>query len=196
MAFRTGTPSSPSSAPIPAKSAPKEIAREFGLKNADRAELKRILRELADSGTIKKHGKKVTERAQLPATLLADITTRDADGELIATPAEWDEAEGGEPPRIRIHIPRHARPGTMAGVGDRALLRIERVSGDDVAYRGRIIKVIDHAKTRVLGVFRAATRWRRPADPRRQEAGRQGAQYRARQIPAAQRTAISSASTS
>src|SRR6201995_3454485 len=139
----------------PGKVGTKEIAREFGLKNADRAELKRILRELADSGAIKKHGKKVTERAPLPATLLADVTTRDADGELIATPAEWDEAEGGEPQRIRIHIPRHARPGTTAGVGDRALLRIEHVSGDDVGYRGRIIKVIDHAKTRVLGVFRA-----------------------------------------
>ncbi len=139
----------------PGKVGTKEIAREFGLKNADRVELKRILRELADGGTIKKHGKKVTERAELPATLLADITTRDADGELIAAPAEWDEAEGGETPRIRIHIPRHARPGNMAGVGDRALLRIERVSGDDVGYRGRIIKVIDQAKTRVLGVFRS-----------------------------------------
>src|SRR6201995_2425656 len=139
----------------PGKVGTKEIAREFGFKNADRAELKRLLRELADTGTIKKHGKKVTEGAELPATLLADVTTRDADGELIATPAEWDEAEGGEPQRIRIHIPRHARPGTTAGVGDRALLRIEHVSGDDVGYRGRIIKVIDHAKTRVLGVFRA-----------------------------------------
>jgi ribonuclease R len=139
----------------PGKVGTREIAREFGLKNADRAELKRILRELSDKGTIKKDGKKVTETAQLPATLLADITARDNDGELIATPAEWDEAEGGEAPRIRIHIPRHARPGTMAGVGDRALLRIERVSGDDVGYRGRVIKVIDHAKTRVLGVFRS-----------------------------------------
>jgi ribonuclease R len=137
----------------PGKVGTREIAREFGLKNADRAELKRLLRELADGGTIKKHGKKVTEKAQLPATLLADITTRDADGELIATPAEW--AEGGEPPKIRIHIPRHARPGTMAGVGDRALLRIEAVSGDDVGYRGRVIKVIDNAKSRVLGVFRS-----------------------------------------
>jgi ribonuclease R len=139
----------------PGKVGTKEIAREFGLKNADRAELKRILRELADHGTIKKHGKKVAETAELPATLLADITTRDGDGELIAAPAEWEEAEGGEPPRIRIHIPRHARPGTMAGVGDRALLRVERVSGDDIAWRGRIIKVIDHAKSRVLGVFRS-----------------------------------------
>src|SRR3954468_12260912 len=78
----------------PGKVGTREIAREFGLKNADRAELKRILRDLADGGTIKKDGKTVIERAQLPATLLADITTRDADGELIATPAEWDEAEG------------------------------------------------------------------------------------------------------
>jgi ribonuclease R len=132
----------------------KEIAREFGLKNADRAELKRLLRELADQGTIKKRGKKVTETAQLPATLLADITTRDADGELIATPAEWDEAEGGEPPRIRIHIPRHARPGTTPGVGDRALLRIERVTDDDIGYRGRVLKIIDTNRQRVLGIFR------------------------------------------
>jgi ribonuclease R len=139
----------------PGKVGTKEIAREFGLRNADRAELKRILRELSDKGTIKKHGKKVTEKAQLPATLLADITRRDADGELIATPAEWDEAESGEPPKIRIHIPRHARPGTVPGVGDRALLHVEHVSGDDVHYRGRIIKVIDHAKSRVLGVFRS-----------------------------------------
>jgi ribonuclease R len=139
----------------PGKTGTKEIAREFGLKNADRAELKRILRDLADKGTIKKQGKKVIEPAQLPATLLADITTRDADGELIATPAEWDD-ESGEPPRIRIHVPRHARPGTTAGVGDRALLHVERGKDDDVFYRGRVIKVIDHAKSRVLGVFRSS----------------------------------------
>src|ERR1700745_4159502 len=87
----------------------KEIAREFGLKNADRAELKRILRELADRGTITKRGKKVTETAALPPTVIADITSRDEDGELIATPAEWDEVENSEPPKIRIHMPRHAR---------------------------------------------------------------------------------------
>jgi ribonuclease R len=140
----------------PGKAGTREIAREFGLKNADRAELKRILRDLADAGTIVKHGKKVAETATLPATVMADITGRDADGELIATPAEWDEVEGGEPPKIRIHVPRHARPSVTAGVGDRALLRVERSDdGDGAAYRGRVIKVIDHGKSRVLGVFRA-----------------------------------------
>ena len=138
----------------PGKVGTREIAREFGLKNADRAELKRILRDLADQGTIKKHGKRMSEAATLPATVLADITGRDADGELIASPAEWDEAEGGEPPKIRIHVPRHARPGASAGVGDRALLRVERLEDEGSAYRGRIIKVIDHARHRVLGLFR------------------------------------------
>jgi ribonuclease R len=134
----------------------REIAREFGLKNADRAELKRLLRELADQGAIQKRGRRITETAVLPATVLADITGRDADGELMATPAEWDEVESGEPPQIRIHSPRHARPGTAAGVGDRALLRVERMRSDEgAAYGGRIIKVIDHARHRVLGVFRA-----------------------------------------
>src|SRR5580693_4193023 len=133
----------------------REISREFGLKNADRAELKRILRELADQGAIKKRGKKVNEPATLPATVMADITGRDADGELIATPAEWDEVESGEAPKIRIHVPRHAPPGAIAGVGDRALLRVEKADRAEAGiYSGRIIKVIDHAKTRVLGVFR------------------------------------------
>ncbi|HUO00090.1 MAG TPA: ribonuclease R, partial [Bradyrhizobium sp.] len=41
-----------------------------------------------------------------------------------------------------------------AGVGDRALLRIEKVEeSDGTPYRGRIIKVIDHTRTRLLGIF-------------------------------------------
>jgi ribonuclease R len=142
----------------PGKIGTREIAREFGLKNADRAALKQILRDLAFEGIIKKRGKEISEPESLPPTLLADISRRDNDGELLAIPTEWDEVERGEPPKIRIHIPRHARPGTAAGVGDRALLRIEKLDerdGDGVLYRGRIIKIIDHAKTRVLGIFRA-----------------------------------------
>jgi ribonuclease R len=87
---------------------------------------------------------------------MADITGRDSDGELIATPTEWDEEQSGPPPKIRIHIPRRPQPGTAAGVGDRALLRVEKPDGSEGAvYSGRVIKIVDHAKTRVLGIFRA-----------------------------------------
>ncbi|MDP1869034.1 MAG: RNB domain-containing ribonuclease, partial [Bradyrhizobium sp.] len=134
----------------------REIAREFGLKNADRIELKRILRELADEGLIAKQGKALHEPAALPPTVMADITGRDKDGELIAVPTEWDEEQNGAPPKIRIHVPRRPQPGTAAGVGDRALLRVEKPDdGEGAVYRGRVIKVIDHARSRVLGIFRA-----------------------------------------
>ncbi len=138
----------------PGKIGTREIAREFGLKNADRVELKRILRELKDEGVIAKQGKTIHEPAALPPTVMADITGRDSDGELIATPAEWDEEQSGAPPKIRIHVPRRPQPGTAAGVGDRALLRVERPDAEGGAYSGRVIKVVDRAKTRVLGIFR------------------------------------------
>ncbi|WOH47069.1 ribonuclease R [Bradyrhizobium sp. sBnM-33] len=139
----------------PGKIGTREIAREFGLKNADRAELKRILRELADEGAIAKRGRKIHETALLPPTVIADITGRDTDGELLATPTEWDTEQSGPAPQIRIHVPRRLQPGTAAGVGDRALLRIEKADDAEGApYRGRIIKIIDQARTRVLGIFR------------------------------------------
>lgn len=139
----------------PGKVGTREIAREFGLKNADRVELKRILRDLADDGTIAKRRRKVHEPAELPPTVIVDITGRDADGELLAAPTEWDEEENGTAPKIRIHVPRRPQAGTMAGVGNRALVRIEKIEeGDGTPYRGRIIKIIDHARTRLLGIFR------------------------------------------
>jgi ribonuclease R len=140
----------------PGKIGTREIAREFGLKNAARIELKQILRELAHDGVIAKQGRTVHQAAALPPTVLVEIVTRDRDGELLAKPVEWDEATQGATPKIRIHTPRRPLPGTAAGVGDRAMLRIEKVEseGDATAYRGRVIKVIDKAKARLLGIYR------------------------------------------
>lgn len=141
----------------PGKVGTREIAREYGLKNADRAELKRMLRELADGGSIRKSGRrKVSEPATLPPTLLADIVSRDADGELIATPSEWDEQDG-DAPKILIHTPRRIKPGTAAGVGDRALLHVEAADAREAgpAYVGRVIRVLERGKARILGIFRA-----------------------------------------
>ena len=109
----------------PGKVGTREIARAFGLKNADRAALKRMLRELADEGKVERRHKKLHHPGTLPNVVVADITGRDTDGELIAVPTEWDEAEHGPAPKIRLHIPRRARPNEIAGVGDRALLRVE-----------------------------------------------------------------------
>jgi ribonuclease R len=130
----------------------REIARAFGAKNADRAVLNRMLRELADDGAIDRRKKRLHPAGTLPPVVLADVTGRDADGELLARPTEWDEQAHGAPPVIRIVTPRRARPGEVPGVGDRALLRIEKGGEDETS--ARVIKVLDRAKHRVLGVFR------------------------------------------
>jgi ribonuclease R len=156
------TPSLPSKADIlafignkPGKVGTREIARAFGLKNALRADLKRLLRELADEGSIEKRRKKLHHAGALPSTVLADVTARDSDGDLIATPDEWDEDAHGTAPKIRIHVPRKARPGEAAGLGDRVLLRVDEAEEEDgIHHRGRIIRIIDHPKHRVLGIFR------------------------------------------
>ncbi|MGC1694949.1 MAG: ribonuclease R [Pseudolabrys sp.] len=158
------TPSLPSKADIlafigkqPGKVGTREIARAFGLKNAMRAELKRMLRNLADGGAVEKRGKKLHHPGTLPSTVFADVTARDSDGELIATPDEWDEDAHGPAPKIRVHTPRKARPGEAAGIGDRVLLHVEETEEDNGArHRGRVIKIIDHPKQRMLGIFRNA----------------------------------------
>jgi len=130
----------------------REIARAFGAKNADRAALNRMLRELAEEGQIDRHRKRLHHAGTLPPVVLADITGRDSDGELLARPTEWDEDAHGAPPVIHIVTPRRARPGEVAGVGDRALIRIEQTGSEETS--GRVIKLIDRAKHRTLGIFR------------------------------------------
>src|SRR5215475_5123083 len=103
----------------------REIARAFGAKNADRAALNRMLRELTEQGEIDRRRKRLHDPGTLPPVVLADVTGRDGDGELLARPTEWDEQAHGAPPVIRIVMPRRARPGEVGGVGDRALIRIE-----------------------------------------------------------------------
>jgi ribonuclease R len=139
------------------KAGVREIARAFSLKNADRAALKQMLRDLADEGKIEQRRKKLHHAGALPAVVLADITERDRDGELIAVPVEWDEEEHGAAPRIRIHVPRKARPAEIPGVGDRVLTRTEETGeeGDAIRHTGRVIKVLDRARQRQIGMFRA-----------------------------------------
>src|SRR4029453_16704288 len=68
------------------KAGVREIARAFGLKNADRAALRHMLRDLADAGVVEQKRKKLHHAGSLPSVVLADIAQRDADGELIAVP--------------------------------------------------------------------------------------------------------------
>jgi ribonuclease R len=137
------------------KAGVREMARAFGLKNADRASLRHMLRDLADEGVVEQRRKKLHHAGTLAAVVLSDITERDRDGELIAIPTEWDTEQHGEAPRIRVHIPRKARSNEIPGVGDRVLLRTEETGEEGpIRHSGRVIKILDRSRQRQLGVFR------------------------------------------
>ncbi len=135
----------------------REIARAFGIKGADRIALKHVLKELEAEGAIERRRKTLHKPGTLPTVVLADITGRDADGELIAVPAEWD-TEQGPTPKVIIHVGRQ-RPGAAApGVGDRALLRTEILRDarpGQPNYSGRVVKLLQRGRAQVLGIFRA-----------------------------------------
>jgi ribonuclease R len=138
----------------------REIARAFGIKGTDRVALKAILKELEAAGAIERRRKTLHQPGMLPSVVLADITGRDKDGDLIAAPVEWD-AEHGPTPKI-VLIPVRQRQGTpVAGVGDRALIRTEIIHdahAGEPGYSGRVVKLLQKAKSQVLGIFRVDAR--------------------------------------
>jgi len=135
----------------------REIAQRFAIKGSDRIWLKQILKDLEDEGVLDRRGKTVHKAGQLPPVVLADVTRRDQDGDLIAVPTEWDEEEHGPIPTIILVSPRKPRPGMpVPGVGDRALLRVDPLKPGDIhRYSGRAIKIIAKKQAQVLGIFRA-----------------------------------------
>lgn len=135
----------------------REIARAFNIQGGDRIWLKQFLKQLEDEGVVDRRQKSIHKAGQLPPVVLADIKTRDRDGELIAHPAEWDASENGATPKIVVTMPRKPRPGTpVPGIGDRALIRVSPVRpGDLTHYTGRVVKILAKQKAQMLGIFRA-----------------------------------------
>jgi ribonuclease R len=134
----------------------RDIVRAFRLDAVGKRELNAMLRELRNDGRVDRRRKKLHAAGQLPPVVVAEITGRDEDGELMAVPAEWDEDEHGAPPTIRIEFGRRAPPGPAPGIGDRILLRTRKNDPDDTAgHSGHVIKLLEKARAQAIGIFRA-----------------------------------------
>ncbi|MGD9502391.1 MAG: ribonuclease R [Methyloceanibacter sp.] len=132
----------------------REIARAFGVTGGNRIALKDMLREMTDEGLIAGSRRKLTRPGTLPPVTVIEVTSRDADGEFIARPANWDEAHGPAPRIIMVEGKRESDP--VAGLGDRVLARITPRGGDaDYPYQARTIKKLARAARSLLGIFRA-----------------------------------------
>ncbi|MEL7093693.1 MAG: RNB domain-containing ribonuclease, partial [Pseudomonadota bacterium] len=136
----------------PTLTAKRDIAKAFGIKGAARIDLKRILRELEDEGHLEKRKKTYQDPDRLPPVSVLQVLPPDADGDLFASPLEWQGT--GVEPRILV-MPRASDPAL--GAGDRILARLTLVQGDDHHYEARLIRRIGTNPRRILGVFRAGS---------------------------------------
>lgn len=147
----------------------REIARAFSVKGGDRAALKELLAEMAEEGLLSGNRKGFKRPGMLPPVAVLEIVARDADGELVAEPASWDESEG-ERPRVLVlaarGAPRSSEPAL--GQGDRILARLTRLEDADVfgyRYEAEPIKRLPKEKRRQLGIFRSRAKGGGVIDP-------------------------------
>jgi ribonuclease R len=145
-----------------AKTGKREIARAFGVKGADRVELKKILRKMADDGLIASRRKRLSDATGLPPVTVLRVVGVDSDGELFAEPAEWMD-HGSQPPKILVLSKkpvRRARGGETPalGAGDTILARVSSTGDKTYPYEARIIKQLKGPSGTVVGVFTALPR--------------------------------------
>lgn len=133
----------------PGQTSKRDVARAFGLKGADKVELKAILRELEAEGELRRDRKHLREAGTLPPVTVLRVTGADGDGDLWAAPVQWDEAEGPEP---RVLMSLRAHEPALAE-GDRVLARLAP-EGEGATYTGRLIRRIGRAERKVIGIYR------------------------------------------
>jgi ribonuclease R len=133
----------------PTLTAKRDIAKAFGIKGAERIDLKRLLKELEAEGHLEKRKKTYRDPDRLPPVSVLQVKAPDANGDLYAQPLEW-HGEGVEP--VVLIVPRASDPAL--GEGDRILARLQVVHEEDHNYEARLIRRIGASPRRIVGIFR------------------------------------------
>ncbi len=136
----------------PTKAAKRDIAKAFGIKGAQRIDLKRMLKELEADGKLTKRRSSYRDAEELAPVAVLEITGPDADGDLFARPLEWQGT--GPEPRILMTLRDH---DPALGAGDRILGRLTKNQTQDHTHTARMIRRIGTNPERILGVFRAGS---------------------------------------
>jgi len=125
----------------------RDILRAFRVPPSERAAVTDLLRQIEHAGPRPRESKRPTHaKTSLPEIGVIEITDVDFDGEMLARPAGWS-AEA-PPPKI---VALAERGAPALGVGERAVARISRL--DDGTYEARIVRAVEGAPDRVVGIF-------------------------------------------
>lgn len=127
----------------------RDIARAFKLKGSGpRTALKHILKDLEKQKAIEKLGGAYTVPQGLPGVLMVTILDLTPDGDLLATPLDWDESRGVAP---IIEIRNGNKRSHELSPRDQALVRLSRHA--DNSYEGTVIKSLDRTRRQITGVI-------------------------------------------
>jgi ribonuclease R len=133
----------------PVSAGKREIAREFGLRGAEKIALKALLIDMTDEGLVDlAPGRAFHKMGGVPRVTVLKIVEIDGN-QPIAVPERW-EAEGATPPKLRVI--EKGRRGAL-GVGDRILARTEEAGS---GYLAHPIKTLPKASEQLLGVVEKA----------------------------------------
>ncbi|HEY2661416.1 MAG TPA: ribonuclease R [Caulobacteraceae bacterium] len=130
-----------------------DIARAFGLKGEGRRALRMMIKDLEDEGLLGRRGRKgLAEAGALPPVGVADVVERDADGDLYVRLTK----AGEDVPAVRLAPGAHEAISGAPGLGDRLLVRFERLASGEL--EAKVIKRLGQSAHKVLGVVRKSNR--------------------------------------
>ncbi|HTI85353.1 MAG TPA: ribonuclease R [Alphaproteobacteria bacterium] len=129
----------------------RAIARGLGARDAQRSELRMLLRSLVADGRVTLvKGRRYSVGGALKPVQVLEIVGPDTDGELLAKPTDWDGP--GDPPPIYVAPPRDEGPAPAPGERILAKLRED----PDGGYDAFILRRLGAGPAEVLGIFRLA----------------------------------------
>ncbi|MEE9272836.1 MAG: ribonuclease R [Robiginitomaculum sp.] len=127
----------------------RALARALGLSGDARRQMRILLQELTQDGTLIRTDKRTyTMAGTLPDVMVVRIDHIDTHGDLIGFPARWDGK--GKGPKILVFEPKHKnKSGATLGIKDRALCKIRKKNGE---YQAEILKKLGASPRTELGV--------------------------------------------
>ena len=153
--FKPGLPSAEDIAQFVASSpgvvGKRDIGRAFGIKGNDKIALKKLLKDMADSGTIKSKRKRLVAKGGIPPVAVIEIAGIDKDGEVFGFPIVEDG--GDADPKIKVLI--ESGSGKAPKIGDRVLAKITANAGHGpYSHRGGVMRLLSDKAGKILGIFR------------------------------------------
>lgn len=125
----------------------RDLAKAFGLKGDARIALKEGIRELMDSGLIKKNSRKeyhTADQDDVPAVAVLEVVDINDDGEIFAIPTDSPTLKS----MVKSPIKVEARGKKSCGVNDRILTKLKTHENGTVT--GLVMRVLGEVKRRFI----------------------------------------------